>query len=328
MRHAFLLAVAGWVAFAAGDAALAQSKQKLVVIGWLSMGSKEGGARNLAAFREGLSALGWKEGSQIVLEARWADGSPDRLPVLAEELVAKKPAVIVAATGSRAVTVAVKAAPRIPVVQASGGDLVAAGLAASLARPSGMVTGISNIPTETSEKYLELLLAAAPKLKRVGFLMDPNVLNPALQTKAAQRAAAQHSVDARFAQAPKAEDVESATAALAKQGAEALIVMPSPLLTLERRRILKLASTHRWPVVGGSHGWSEDGALLSYGVDATANYRRAAYYVDRIVKGTKPGDLPIEQATRFELVVNAKTAKVLGLRVPQELLVRADKVIE
>ena len=169
-RRALILAAAAWPALAWTDAAFGQSKKPPVLIGWLHPGSRIMSRRSLTAFKEGMAALGWKEGSNYALEERWADGRVDRLPALAEELAARKPALIVALL--TAVMVAAKAAPNVPVVQAQGASPVNTGLAASLARPGGMVTGVTNIVTEVSEKYLELLLAAAPKVKRVGFLVD------------------------------------------------------------------------------------------------------------------------------------------------------------
>lgn len=323
-RRKFLLAGVAWAAITWTGALLAQSKQKPVVIGWLATG---GTGPSLAAFKEGLSALGWKEGSGVVIETRSAKGRADQLPVLAAELAAKKPAVIVSTSGvtTRFLT---EAAPNIPIVQATGGDPVAAGHATSLARPGGMVTGLTTLPTELREKYVELLIAITPKLKRVGVLMDGNLRNLSSQEEAARRSAAHYSIEAFFAQATKAEDIEPAMSGLAKRGVQALIAMPSPFLNAERQRVIKLALARRWPLISESRRWAEEGALLSYGVDFLANFRRAAYYVDKILKGAKPGDLPIEQPMKIELVVNAKTAGALGVTIPQELLLRAEKVIE
>jgi len=306
---------------------LAQTKKAPVLIGWLNGGSRERSGHLFAAFKEGLAALGWKQGSQVVIEERWANGRSERLEPLAQELAAKRPVVIVAAPAT-AVRAAAKGVPKTPIVMATGGDPVAGGLATSLARPGGMVTGVTNISTELNEKFLELLIAAAPKLRRVGFLWDPTTLNAGLTKEAARRSVAQHSVEARFAEAASPEEIEAAISRLEKEGAQALVVFPSQTLLVERRRIVKLALAHRWPVIAGQREWTDEGALLTYGADASANYRRAAYYVDRILKGAKPGDLPIEQPTKFELVINMKTAKALKLEIPRDLGVRADRVIE
>ena len=304
----------------------AQSKQGPVLIGWLHTGSRESFAHLFAAFTDGLAALGWRRGTEIVIEERWADGRNDRLPPFAAELAAKRPAVIVT-VGAHALAAAAKAAPKTPIVVAAG-DPLAAGLVSNLARPGGMITGVTNIVAQVSEKHLELLLDADPRLRRIGFLGDPN--NPAgpalLDT--ARRSIAGRPVEARFEEAAGPEDIEPAMSRLGKQGAQALIVMGSPLFVTERRRIVKLALARRWPVVAGLTEWAEEGALLSYGTDRPALHRRAAWYVDRILKGAKPGDLPIEQPTKFDLVVNMKTARTLGITIPQSILVRADRVIE
>jgi len=326
-RRVLLLAAAAWPLVAWGSAAYAQAKQKPVVIGWLHTGTREAGANSFAAFKEGLAALGLKEGSHFVIEARWADGRFERLPVLAGELAAKKPAVLVATSAAVAIRLA-EAAPNVPIVQASGTNPVQTRLAKSLARPGGMVTGITNLSRELSEKLVEMLVAVAPKVKRVGFLLDGNLRNPDTGIEPARRSAAQYAVEAHFAQPATAEAIEPAISALAKQGVQALIPIPSSFLASQRPLIIKYAQAQQLPVVGSLRQWAEQGALLSYGTDTSANFRRAAWYVDRILKGTKPGDLPIEQPTRFELVVNMKTAKALGITIPQAMILRADTVIE
>jgi putative ABC transport system substrate-binding protein len=325
-RRAFLRAAVAWPALAWAGAVFAQAKQP-ILIGWLNTASRESGGHYLAAFKEGLAALGWKEGPQVVIEERWVDGRYARLQPLAEELAVKKPAVIVAGP-LQSVAAAAKAAPKTPIVQGDGGDLVAAGLAASLARPGGVVTGLTNISGDIAEKYLELLLEASPKLRRVGFLADPGNLNLPVLMEAVRRSLAKRSVEARFAEAMRPEEIEPAISRLAKEGVQGLVVIGSAMFRVERRRILKLALARRWPVITGLHEWADEGALLTYGVDVSTNYRRAAYFVDRILKGAKPADLPIEQPTKFKLVVNMKTAKTLGIKIPNSILVRAERVIE
>jgi putative ABC transport system substrate-binding protein len=325
-RRRLLCATAVWPALAWSGAVLAQAKKTPVLICWLHRGLRESDGHLLVAFKEGLEALGWKQSSQFVIEERWADGRVDRLQALAGELAVREPAVILAGSilAARAST---KAATKTPIVYI-GGDPVAAGLVASFARPGGMVTGISNVATEISEKYLELLLAAAPNLRRIGFLLDASSPNIASTRANSRRSAAQHSVEARYAETARPEEVEPALSRLVKEGVKALVVMPGPTSNSQLRRIVKFAQAQRWPMIGGTPEYAGAGALLSYGGDPSANFRRAAYYVDRILKGAKPGDLPIEQPTKFELVLNMKTARALKLDISRELAVRVDRVIE
>jgi ABC-type uncharacterized transport system substrate-binding protein len=283
-----------------------------------------------AAFKEGLAALGYREGQQFAIEGRWADSRKERLQSLVEELAARKPAVLVA-DSLEATRAAAKAAPATPIV-AIAGDFVANGFAKSLARPGGMITGVSTVSTEFREKLVELLVAAVPGLRRIGVLVrDTSAPSPSVarSMEAARRSAAQHKVELRFEGADTVEEIEPALSRLKKQGAEGLAVFLTALFSAEAPRIVKIALAHRWPLAG-PHSLlrTESGALLSYGHDPRWVYRRAANYVDRILKGAKPGDLPIEQPTKFELVVNLKTAKLLGLTIPQSFLMRADRVIE
>jgi putative ABC transport system substrate-binding protein len=215
------------------------------------------------------------------------------------------------------------------VVQALGESPVGSGLAASLARPGGMVTGITNLPLELSEKYLELLLAAVPKLKRIGFLVDRKSPGYADHIRNARRAVEQYRVEAHFAEADDVEELNRALELLAKSGVQGLVLPPSAgLFGAERQRIVKFALVQRWPVVAGPQVFANEGALLSYSADPLWRVRRAAHFVDRILKGAKPGDLPIEQPMRFELTVNMKTAKALGIAIAPEIMVRATRVIE
>jgi putative ABC transport system substrate-binding protein len=271
--------------------------------------------------------LGRREGVDYVLEERYADGRLDRLASFAQELAAKKPALIVAAPG-RAAAVMSKAAPAIPIVQATGDSAVFHGIAKSLAQPGGMVTGLTSIPGELADKFIELLLAASPGLKRVGLLVDATSPDLRRLEEQTRRAVEHYKVELRMAEAAKAEDFEGALSRLAKEGVEGLVIRPSGWFNAERQRIIKLALAHRWPVVAPNMAYVEEGALLSYGVDNIALFRRSAYYVDRILKGAKPSDLPIEQPTVFELAVNLKTAKLLGINVPPEIMVRATQVIK
>ncbi|HKA44830.1 MAG TPA: ABC transporter substrate-binding protein [Burkholderiales bacterium] len=329
-RRAFLAAAAVWPALAWIKAVLAQPKQKPAIVGWLGLGSRESEGDQLAALKEGLAALGYREEQQFAIEGRWAESRKERMQSVAEELAARKPAVIVT-WGIEATRAAAKAAPATPIV-ANTTDFVASGFAKSLARPGGMVTGVSTVTNEVREKFVELLVAAVPGLKRIGVLVrDANAPLPpwAQSMEAARRSAVQHKVELRFEGADTVEEIEAAVSRLDKQGVQALVVFPTQLFAAERARIAKLALAHRWPLVGSSIQMrTESGALFTYGIDPKWPYLRAAHYVDRILKGAKPGDLPIEQPTKLELVVNLKYAKALGLTLPQPFLMRADRVIE
>ncbi|HKA40810.1 MAG TPA: ABC transporter substrate-binding protein [Burkholderiales bacterium] len=328
-RRTFLAATAAWPALAWIEPVLGQPKPKPAIVGWLSLGSRESAAYQLAALKEGLVALGYREGQQFAIEGRWAESRLERLQSLAEELVARKPAVIVAVF-LEATNAAAKAAPATPIVAVGGGI---ERRTESLARPGGMVTGVADRSMEYREKYVELLVAAVPGLKRIGVLVrDVRAPTPvwARLMEAARRSAAQHKVELRFEGADAVEEIEPAVSRLDKQGVEALIVFSTALFLAEAARIAKLARAKRWPLAGSPiltvH--TEPGALLTYGAEPKWQFLRAAHYVDRILKGAKPGDLPIEQPTKFELVVNLKNAKALGLTIPQPFLMRADRVIE
>ena len=318
--------------FALGSAAsiprgvFAQAKKPPVVIGWLAGGTSEQGVSNRNTFKSELAALGWRIGSQVVIEERFADGHMERLPALAGELSAKKPALIVAVpvVAARA---AVNIAPKTPVV-VIGGDAVSAGLVASYARPGGMVTGISTIQSEISEKYPELLIHVAPKVRRVGFLFNSTAGSLLQHKDNMRRSAARYAIEAHAAEIARQEEIEPALKRLAKEGIQALVVMSNagPLAT-GRKQILQFALEQRWPVIGGT-AWAEDGALLSYGADLSAIYRRGAHFAARILNGAKAGDLPVERPMTFELVLNKRTAKALGLVIPHEFGARVNRLIE
>ena len=297
------------------------------VVGFLNMNTREASGHLLTALREGLAELGLKDGTQLVIEERWADNRFERLDALAAELAARRPAVIVAGP-SQVVRAVVKAAPTVAIVHATGADPVAAGFAASLGRPGGMVTGLANSMTDVSEKYLEFLLLAVPALRRVGFMTDSTNVARARIAELARQSIERAGIGGSVAEVSAPGEIDAAVARLARDGAQALVLMPSPLFLGERRRILAQAQARRWPVAAPLKEFAEDGALLSYGHDVSLNFRRAAYYVDRILKGARPADLPIEQPLKLELVVNMKTARSLGIALAPAILVRADRVIE
>ena len=321
-RREFIGLVGGVASWPLG--ALAQRKgQTPALICWLSLQVR---SELFAALKDGLAAIGLNEGADYRVERRSADGRFDRLAPLAEELAAMRPSIIVAFPASVA-AIAAKAAPATPIVVPTG-ELRAGGIIANLAHPGGMITGISNVTGDTTEKYLEYLTTIMPDLKRVGFLADSTNLSREALREAAHRSVTRFAVEDTYEEVSRPEDIEQACQNLARRGVQALIVVAGPILIGERLRIIQLASAESWPVVAWSSEWPKVGALLSYGVDNSANFRRAAYYIDRILKGANPGDLPVEQPARLELVINAKTAKTLGLAIPPSLLAVADEVIE
>ena len=280
-----------------------------------------------------MAALGWKEGTQYVIELRWAQGKEGETQALAAELVAKKSAVIVASPNN-VVRAAAKAAPGVPIVQANGSSPVNQGLAKSHARPGGMVTGLTNMTGSGDDtliqKYVEMLLLAAPKIRRIGFLGDIGTAAQGWerQIKLFERVCAQYTIECLFLKLSREEELESAFTKMREERIEALVVQSSGYFSYVRQRIVDRALKERWPMIAGSEDFALAGALLSYGINRTENFRRAAHYVDKILKGAKPGDLPIEQPHRIELILNNNTAKALGLKLSPELVARADKVIE
>ena len=297
-----------------------------VVIGWLDTTSRESNLWATTAFHEGMAALGWKLGTQYVLEERYADGRAERLPALAQEIAATKPAVIVAGTASPA-RAAAAAAPTTPVVLCNG-DPLAAGLVTNLARPGGLITGVSNVTSETRLKVFELLVEAMPKLRRVGILVDSTAPNHGATVIAARQAAERFRLEPVIVEMAKPEDIGPAFVQLAKAKVQALGIMPSTWFGGHMSTIIPLALAQRWPAVGVQASIPGRGGLFSYGHDSSAAVRRSASYVDRILTGAKPGDLPIEQPTVFRMVINLKTAKQLGIVMPQSMLIRATEVIQ
>lgn len=323
------------LAFALGGAValpqlgFAQTKDQPQLIGMLDVGADHTRIGLMEAFRTELAARGWKEGPQVVIKRLSAAGAYDQLPMLAAGLAKKNPAVIVAVT-AQSVAAAAKAAPRTPVVMAGVGDPVAYGFVKTLARPGGMITGLTNVATDTTSKYVELVVAADPRLKRVGFLIDGGGVERGreLLKDSIRRSASHHSVEAVTAEPKERAEIELSLQGLAKAGAQALACMPSPMFANERKVILRFAVMQRWPVMANALGWVRDGALLAYGANGREQFRRAAYYVDRILRGAKPADLPVELPTVFDTSVNLKAAKALGLALPPEIMVRATEVIK
>ena len=282
----------------------------------------------LEGFRRGLRERGYIEGQNLLIEYRWAHGQFERLPALAAELVALKPAVIVALV-TQASLAARKATRTIPIVMVAVADPVGAGLVTSLARPGGNVTGNSSASVEIAGKSLELLKEVAPDRQRVGILWNPaNAVFQRQMLNEAEAASRRLALQAHVVAASDVKGIERAFQALTRERAEAVVILADPIFVRERSRIAALATKRRLPSVGGIREYAEAGGLVAYGPNFYELYRDAAAYVDRILKRAKPGDLPVEQPTKFELVINLKTASTLGLTIPPALLARADQVIQ
>jgi putative tryptophan/tyrosine transport system substrate-binding protein len=324
-KHLFKLAL-GAMAFAICVSAEAQQPAREVPrIGILFIGDRN--QPHLEAFRQGLRERGYTEGKNIAIEYRYAEGKIDRLPLLAAELVKLKVDVIVttAEMGARAARQATKTTP---IVLTTGADLVKSGLAQSLAKPGGNITGLSVLEEDLSGKRLDILKEAFPKMKRVAYLWNPSavVVNPSLdQAKAIAQAVA---LRLRSYEVYTLAEIEKAFADMSKARPDALFVILSPLMTLNSKRIVELALEQRLPGMYPTNQFVEEGGLMTYGPRIDDMYRRAATYVDKVLKGAKAGDLPVEQPTKFEFVINLKTAKQIGVTIPPNVLARADKVIK
>ena len=327
MRRKFVICLLTTALLSTVPFAEAQQAKKVPRIGLLSPFSPSATARWHEAFRKGLRDLGWVEGKNISIEYRYAEGKRDRLPELAADLVRLKVDVIVAAVNTDAVA-AKKATSTIPIVVASAGDPVALGLVESLARPGGNITGLSQIAPELAGKRLELLKEIVPKLSRVAVLWNPQGTTSPLSWKEIQLPARELGVQLHSLEVRSPNDFDQAFEYATRARAGALAVMPDPVFTANLKRIVDFAAKSRLPTIFHSSEFADAGGPAAYGPDRADMFRRPATFVDKILKGAKPGDLPVEQPTRFELVVNMKTAKALGLTIPQSVLFRADRVIE
>jgi putative ABC transport system substrate-binding protein len=328
-RRTFL-AGSGAVLLAAPFAAEAQQAAKIARIGWLATINLAASPHLPEAFRQGLRDLGYVEGRNVVIEYRSAEGKLEGLPTLAAELVALKVDVILAPTILAAVA-AKQTTWTLPIVFDAATDPVGSGLVTSLARPGGNVTGLSILAPELVGKCLELLKQADPGVSRVAVLWQPGGLGERTekdQLKEAEVAARALGVRLQFVEARGPADFDRAFSDMTRARAGALTVLLSPMLFNERRRLADLAAKNRLPAVYQLREFVDAGGLMAYGANVVDLYRRAATYVDKILKGAKPADLPVEQPSKFELVINLKTAKALGLTIPQSVLGRADEVIQ
>ncbi len=314
--------------FLAPLAAEAQQPAHLPTVGWLDEGNWTDKARLYTTFLEGLRELGSVEGQHLVIARRDAEGHLDRLPGLAAELVRLPVDVIVTTGGVPATRAAMQATTTIPIVMADAGDPVGTGLVASLARPGGNVTGLSVMGSDTVSKRLQLLKEAAPRVARVAVLYHPPAAATVVVLREAQAAAPALGLTVLPMEVRTPDEFDDQFATMLRVGADALFIAGGPFSSAHQRRILDFAATHRLPTVCGAGHLAAAGCLLSYSTAELALYRRAVAYVDKILKGAKPADLPVEQPMKFELVINLKTAQALGLTIPPTLLFQADEVIQ
>jgi putative ABC transport system substrate-binding protein len=314
------------ISAAAFSSATAQQPAKVFRIGFLSPAASAS-TRAFDVFRDALRELGYIDGANIMIEYRLAAWDYGRLPAMAGELVRLPVDVIVVDGGTRVARIAQEATGTIPIVAATAGaDPVEAGLAASYAHPGGNLTGFTGAGAELGGKRLQLLKEAVPRASRVAALWNPAM--PVVTRQATEEAARTLGLDLRTVEVAAPEDIPAGFEVAVGAGAKALVVLPDVMFAHERARIIALAARHRLPAIYEDRAYAVDGGLLSYGRDVSEQFRLAAGYVDKILKGAKPGDLPVQQPARFQLVVNLKTAKALGLTIPPAILDLADEVIE
>lgn len=325
-REALILTLASVVPWAPFSAE-AQQGRKMARVGRLSPISSATDQRVFEGFRRGLRELGWVEGENIAFEYRFAEGQLDRLPALASELVGLKVDVILAGS-IPGVLAAKNATGTIPIVMVTTGDPVTSGLVASFARPGGNVTGVTALIESLSAKRLELLKEAVPGVARVGVLSTPAYPIGARLHQEVEEAARALGVQLRILEIRDPSEFEGAFATIGREGAGALMIGPDPMFNTHRRRLVELAARRHLPAMYGLREFVEVGGLMFYGASLPHMYVHAATFVDKILKGTKPADLPVEQPTKFELVVNLQTAKALGLTISPTLLLRSDEVIK
>jgi putative ABC transport system substrate-binding protein len=306
----------------------AHAQQQMPVIGYLSSGSPQGFATRLAAFRRGLEEIGYREGRNVAIEYRWAEGKEDRLPVMAAELVQRRVNVLAAPGGTGAALAAKAATATIPIVFETGADPVAVGLVGSLSRPTGNVTGVTSLNIEVGPKRFELLRQLLPTANAVALLANPN--NPNSQTiiTEARQAARALNFELHLLQASSEGDFDGVFAKLRELHADALVVAPDPFFLSRSGQLATLTIRHAVIAIFHTREFVAAGGLLSYGGSTAESHRQAGIYAGRILKGDKPADLPIQQVTKVELFINMNTAKALGIEIPATLLALADEVIE
>jgi putative ABC transport system substrate-binding protein len=305
----------------------AQHLKKLPRIGWLSGGDSTSSRSQVEGFRQGLRELGYVVGQNLLLDYRWAEGKSDRYPVLVGELVHLGADVIVT-WGTQATLAAKRATNTIPIVAGGSGDLVGEGLVASLARPGGNVTGLTNIDPDLSAKRLQLLRETFPRVARVAVLYHGGPGGDQQELSETQTAAEALRIQIQSLQVKEPSEFWNAYVTMAKERADALVILHGSFTAFHRKELIELAFKHRLPTMCASPIWATDGGLISYSRDRQDQFRLVATYVERILAGTKPAELPVQQPTKFELVINLKAAKQIGLTIPPNVLARADKVIK
>jgi putative tryptophan/tyrosine transport system substrate-binding protein len=325
MRRRELLLLGGVMTVAR---ALRAQQRAIPVIGYLASATPSANAALLPAFLRGLNEVGFVEGQNVAIEYRWAEDHYDRLPTLAAELVAGKVDVIVSTGGITGALAAKNATSTIPIVFISGDDPVERGLVASLARPGGNLTGISFLTARLMPKRLELLSELAPNVTVMGLLVNPNNAGVERATREAQETARAKRLEIRILKAGAEGEFDAAFSSLVKLRAGALVIATDPFFFSVRDQLVALAARYAIPAIYERREFAAAGGLISYGPSFTDTWRQAGIYAGKILKGAKPADLPVQQPTKFELVVNLNTAKALGLTIPQSILVRADEVIE
>ncbi len=327
MRRKIYVLVAAALVLISVHLAEAQQPANIPRIGYVSASPLSAQSARIEAFRQGLRELGYVEGKNIVIEWRYAEGKLDRVPALAAELVHLKVDIIVTA-GPSATRAAKEATSTIPTVMTQDGDPVANGFVASLARPGGNITGLSTLAPEISGKQLELLKEIVPRLSRVVVLGTSTQPGNAQALRETELAAGAFKVKLQFLDVLSAKDIETAFQAASKGRADGVLALAAPMLVSQRTQVIELAVKSRLPAIYYQSEFVEEGGLISYGVSISDLARRAATYVDKILKGAKPADLPVEQPIKFEFIINLKAAKQIGLTIPPNVLARADKVIK
>jgi ABC-type uncharacterized transport system substrate-binding protein len=328
MKRRDFITLLGGAAAAWPLAARAQHSPTMSRVGWLVTGSPTSYRFSLAAFRDGLRALNYIEGENIIIEYRWAEGDVARLSELAKDLVDRKVDIILAG-GSPDVQAAKNATSLIPIVGAGVGDLVELGLVTNLSRPGGNLTGFVASAPQTAPKRVQILSEILPQGRRAAVLWNPASSNAQLEWKAVRVSAGlAPRLDFSLHEARTSKELERLLPMISQSAPDMLVVLNDPFMFTYRKGIVEYALQSRLPAIYGFKEYADDGGLISYGTSISDTYRRAAIYVDKIIRGAKPGDLPVDLPTKFELVVNLKTAKLLGLTVPDKLLATADEVIE